>query len=470
MNRRPNIVIILADDMGYGDMSCQGAENFTTPNLDAMAEEGMRFTDMHSSSAVCTPSRYSVLTGRYCWRTRLKHFVLGGFGSPLIEEGRETIASLVRRRGYRTAAIGKWHLGLDWYDTEGNPLRESDSDGWEIDGTAVDYGRGFDGGPCDLGFDEFFGIAGSLDMPPYCFLEGRAPQVIPTAVKEHYYPQQREGMQAENFEETEVDLTFIRRAEEFIQRQGSSGEPFLLYLAPSSPHRPCVPPDFLKGKSKAGNRGDMVLMVDHMVGRIREAVQTQGIEENTLIIFSSDNGARLLDYDGKDYGHWSNGHLRGEKGDIYDGGHREPCIVQWPGIIPKGSVSDEPLCLADIFATIADIIAWEMPEECGEDSRSFLPVLNGKTPSSPIHEAIIHHSLDGMFSVRRGPWKAVFGTGSGGFSEPARYTPEAGNPTGQLYHIIDDSRETRNLWDQEPGIVEELAHILRRYQESGRSK
>lgn len=462
--------MIFADDMGYGDMSCQGAVNFSTPNLDSMAESGIRFSDMHSSSAVCSPSRYSFLTGRYCWRTRLKEYVLGGFGAPLIEQRRETLASLVKKQGYQTAAIGKWHLGLDWYDTEGKALKECDINGWNIDGDTVDYARGFKGGPCDLGFDEFFGIAGSLDMPPYCYLKNNRPETLPTFKKHHFYPQQREGMQAKNFEETEVDLTFIKKAEEFIERQSKEEEPFFLYLTPSSPHRPCVPPEFLKGKSNAGNRGDMVLMVDHMVGRVRKALEEHNLEKDTLVIFSSDNGARALNYDGKDYGHKSNGDLRGQKGDIYDGGHREPCIAQWPDTIPEGLISDEPLCLVDIFATLADIIDVEIPANHAEDSKSFLPVLKNEVVDSPVHEALVHHSLDGLFSVRKGEWKAVFGNGSGGFSEPARYTPEGNKPEGQLYNIHDDFRETTNLWNDRPEIVLQLQEILTRYQQEGASR
>ncbi len=471
MSSKPNIIFILADDMGYGDLSCYGAEKFRTPAMDAVAEKGIRFTDMHSSSAVCTPSRYSVLTGRYCWRTRLKDFVLGGFGSPLIEPGRPTIASYLKSKGYDTKALGKWHLGLKWFDTNGRPLEESDQDGWNVDGDNVDYPRGFEGGPCELGFDEFLGIAGSLDMPPYCFLKNNGPESLPDRDKDFYYPQQRQGKMSRDWDDKKVDLRFTNEAVAYIDEHSGSDErnPFFLYLAPSSPHRPCLPPDFLEGKSNAGFRGDMVLMVDYMVGKVSEALERNGLTENTLLVVSSDNGARSVNFDGKDYGHKPNGDFRGQKGDIHEGGHREPCVAMWPAVIQAGTESGELLSLVDLFATCTDILGDDLPAGAGEDSRSFLPVLRGAETQTSVHEAVVHHSLDGMFSLRKGPWKAIFGAGSGGFSEPVRYKPEAGQAQGQLYNIEDDTRETNNLWDRRPEIVAEFREILQRYQTSGRS-
>lgn len=469
---RPNIIVVLADDLGYGDMSCYGAQRFRTTHMDYVAERGIRFTDMHSTSAVCTPSRYGLLTGRYCWRTWLKSFVLGGFGSPLIEPERLTLPGMLGRAGYRTAAIGKWHLGLDWQTSDGKPLRESDKDGWNTDGFDVDYSKGFAGGPTEVGFESWYGIAGSLDMPPYCYLEDSGVPTIPTKEKSYYYPQQRRGLQSEDFVDEEVDLKFAERAEQFIDKHSASKEesPFFLYVTPVAPHRPCVPPDWLQAKSNAGLREDMVLMVDHLVGRIVAALDRNGFAENTLLIVTSDNGARLVNYDGKDHGHKSNGDLRGGKGDIYDGGHREPLVAMWPKVVRPGSVSDELLSLADIFATCAEIVDYPLPDEAAEDSFSFLPILEGASPKEPIREAVVHHALDGMFAVRMGPWKMILGTGSGGFSEPQRYEPREGEPTGQLYNTADDLRETRNLWKERPDIVEQFRAVLTRYQKEGRSR
>jgi arylsulfatase A-like enzyme len=461
MNKRPNIITIIADDMGYGDLSCYGAEKYRTPNMDRMAQEGLRFNDMHSSSAVCTPSRYSILTGRYCWRTRLKKGVLGGFGAPLIESDRPTVPNMLFKHGYRTKAVGKWHLGLGWKDLKGNPLSDTDVEGWNIDGDQVDYARGFTGGPCDLGFEEFYGISGSLDMPPYCFLKDNKPETIPDMEKTYYYPQQRKGMMSKGWDDKHVDMKFTEKAVEYINERGKEKDtPFYLHLTPTSPHRPCVPPDQFRGKSNAGMRGDMVLVVDYMVGAVMDSLAENGLKDNTLVIVSSDNGARVLNYDGKDYGHKANGDLRGQKGDIYEGGHREPCLAMWPNVIKARSESDELLSLVDIFATIADVLDEEGFSDSAVDSRSFLPVLLGDSYKEPIHEAVIHHALDGLFSVRKGPWKAIFGLGSGGFSEPARYDNNHEGPEGQLYNIEDDSRETKNVWKEYPEVVQELKDYL----------
>ncbi len=469
---QPNIVLLLADDMGYGDISHYGTSRFATPNMDYVARRGMTFTDMHSTSAVCTPSRYGLLTGRYCWRTWLQSFVLGGFGAPLIEPQRPTLASVLKGVGYRTAAVGKWHLGLEWYTRGGAPLRESDRDGWNTDGFDVDYERGFGGGPCALGFDSWFGISGSLDMPPYCYLRDDRVPTIPEEEKRTYYAQQRRGLAADGFDDYRVDLDFADRAEAIIDRHAAahSDEPLFLYFATPAPHRPCLPPAWLKGRSGAGHRGDMVLMVDHIVGRLTAALGRNGMVEDTIFIVTSDNGGRLTNYDGRDYGHKTNGDLRGQKGDIYDGGHREPFLLMWPRIVAPGSRCDELLSLADVMATCAELVGAPISDDAAEDSRSFLRLLQGQPSDEPIHEAVIHHALDGMFAVRMGPWKAVLGMGSGGFSEPRRYTPGDGEPEGQLFHIVDDIRETNNLWKSRPDVVDRLRAILDRYQRDGRSR
>ena len=463
----PNIIYIMADDLGYGDLGCYGAQKIKTPNIDSIAGAGIRFTDMHSSSAVCTPSRYSVLTGRYAWRTWLKRFVLGGFGAPLIERERLTVASMLKTKGYYTAAVGKWHLGLRWFKKDGLPLSDSKYDGWNTDGFEVDYTHPIEGGPRDLGFDYWFGIAGSLDMPPYCFLENYGPVEIPSVEKTHYEPQQRRGLMQPDWRDDQVDVVFANMAVEIIDEHAKNRKerPLFLYLTPSAPHRPCVPPDFMRGRSDAGLRGDMVMVFDWVVGRVVEALKRNEMFDNTLIVVTSDNGARLTNFDGKDYRHKANGDLRGQKGDIYDGGHREPFVAMWRGVINPGSESDELLCLTDFMATCAEIVGYELPDNAGEDSKSFLSILKGEKREEPLHDAVIHHALDGMFAVRRGDWKLIMGLGSGGFSEPRRYIdPSEDAPKGQLYNIRDDLRETLNLWKDRPDIVEEFREILKRYQ------
>lgn len=461
---RPNVVFVMADDMGYGDLGCYGATKIQTPNMDRLAREGIRFTDAHSSSAVCTPSRYSVLTGRYCWRSRLQKWVLWGFEPPLIERQRLTVASMLRLQGYATAAVGKWHLGLAWTTTDGqDPLS---------DGTNVDYSVPITGGPTELGFDTCFCITGSLDMAPYCFIEDDHSVGIPSVEKSPYNPQQRPGLMVPGWRDDQVDVVFAKRAVEFIDHHAVEhpDRPFFLYLTPSAPHRPCVPPDFMADRSQAGPRGDMVALVDWMVGQIDQALERHGLTENTLVIVTSDNGARLTNYDGRDYGHKSCGDLRGQKADIWDGGHREPFVARWPGHIRPGTTSSKVVCLADLMATCADVLGIDLPEDAGQDSYSLLPALLGKAGEVPTREAVVHHSGDGMYSVRRGKWKLVLGRGSGGFSEPKHIDPAPGEPLGQLYDMEQDYTETTNLWQQRPDLVRELTALLERYQRQGYSR
>ena len=463
----------MADDMGYGDLGCYGAVKIQTPNMDAVAEKGIRFTDAHSSSAVCTPSRYSVMTGRYCWRTHMKFGVLGGFGAPLIEPERPTVASLLKKNGYRTAAVGKWHLGFHWTTKDGRRLSDARSwKAWHLDGFDVDYTKPIHGGPRDLGFDSFFGISGSLDMPPYCFIEDNHTFGIPLKEKSPYKEQQRRGLMVPDWQDDRVDVTFAEKAAEFITGhvRDYPDKPFFLYLTPSAPHRPCVPPPFIRGKSRAGLRGDSVVLVDWMVGQVMETLQRCNIADNTLLMITSDNGGRLTNYDGKDYGHKTNGDLRGQKADIWEGGHREPFVAMWPDKIPEGTESSELVCLIDIMATCADIVGDHPPAQSAEDSMSILPVLLGQPQKDAVRESLIHHSYDGMFSLRKGDWKYIEGVGSGGFSEPRRYEPGPNEPEGQLFHIRDNRFETLNLWKDRRDIVEELSTRLDHCRNEGRSR
>jgi len=466
-NQNPNIIFVMADDMGYGDLSCYGAAKISTPNMDKVANEGMLFTDAHSSSAVCTPSRYSVLTGRYCWRTWRKSGVGGGFSLPLIDPARTTVASLLKKNGYATAAVGKWHVGLEWQPKEGQKI---DTENW-VDEGKVDYTKPIIGGPTRLGFDYFFGIAGSLDMPPYCFIENDQTVGIPSEEKSPYNAQQRKGFMTPGWNDEEVDVNFAKKAVNFIEQhvENNPEQPFFLYLTPSAPHRPCVAPDFLKGASQAGPRGDMVCVVDWMVGEILQTLENLDAADNTLLIVTSDNGARPCDVDGNTYGHKSCGDLRGCKADIWDGGHREPFVVRWPNKIKPGTVSNQTICLADLMATCAAIVGEELPDNTAEDSYNILPILLDEESDKPVRETIVHHSLDGMFSIRQGPWKLIMGRGSGGFSKPRRKEIKPGEPKGQLYNMENDLAESKNLWDEYPEIVENLTMLLEKYKQEGNS-
>ena len=459
---RPNIIYVMADDMGWGDPGCYGATQIPTPNMDRLAEEGVRCTDAHSSSAVCTPSRYGALTGRYCWRTSLKRWVLMGLSPPLLSPERVTVASFLREHGYATAAVGKWHLGLGWATRDGAEP--------EPDASNVDFEQPIGGGPNTVGFDYFFGISASLDMPPYCFIENDRTVGVPSPEKDPYHAQQRPGPMVPGWKDEEVDTTFADRAcwfmDQHVRRRPQV--PFFLWLTPSAPHRPCVPPRFMEGRSRAGARGDMVCVVDWLVGRVMETLDRLGVRDNTLLIVTSDNGARLTCHDGNDYGHKSCGDWRGQKADVWDGGHREPFIARWPGRIEPGTVCDDTICLIDLMATCADVIGEHLPEGAAPDSVSALPALLGQRGGRPAREFVIHHSGDGMFAVRQGRWKLIEGLGSGGFSEPRRPDGGPGDPPGQLYDMEADPAESRNLWAERPEIVRQLRDTLERVRQTPR--
>jgi len=468
---KPNIVFIMADDMGYGDLGCYNKDSkIPTPNMDRLAEEGIRFTDAHSPSAVCTPTRYGVLTGRYCWRTRLKRGVLNGYSPCLIDTKRMTVASLLKRYGYATACIGKWHLGLG-----------SDK--------KTDFSKPLAPGPNALGFDYFYGISASLDMPPYCYIENDRVVEEPTltveageASKDGWW---RKGPIAPGFKHVDVMPNLTEKAVGYIDKHaGSCGNsPFFMYFALPAPHCPIAPADFVKGRSQAGGYGDYVVEVDWTVGEVVKALERNGLTENTLIMVTSDNGSpgrtkiKRAPYSIIEvYGHYPSGNLRGIKADIWDGGHREPFIARWPARIRAGSTSDELICLTDLLATCAAIVGAKLPpllsstrRRGGEDSYNILPVLLSEKVDKPIREAVVHHSLSGMFAIRQGKWKLILGRGSGGFTKPSRVKPKPGEPQGQLYDLHKDAAETNNVWAEHPGIVQRLTNLLEKYKKQGHS-
>jgi arylsulfatase A-like enzyme len=460
----PNIVYILADDLGYGDVKALNPQGkIATPSLDRLAGEGIAFTDAHSSSAVCTPSRYSILTGRYNWRSRLKSGVLSGNSSPLIEPGRLTVAEMLREYGYSTACIGKWHLGLEW--SRGGPNSRGTNVLWQID-----YTGPVRGGPVSVGFDTFFGIAASLDMPPFVYIENERCVGVPTVEKSWV----RRGPAEKDFEAVDVLPTLTRKAVGYIDGRAAmarKGQPFFLYLALNSPHTPIVPTPEWRGKSGINNYADFVMETDWSVGAVLQVLETNGLTTNTLVIFASDNGCspsanfpQLASH-----GHNPSYHFRGAKADIFDGGHRIPFLARWPGRISRGAASDQMVCLVDLMATCADILNVKLPANAGEDSVSLLPAMEGRA-KEPLREAVVHHSINGSFSIRQGNWKLELCPDSGGWSAPRPNSPAAaGLPPIQLYDLATDIGETNNVQAQHPEIVERLTRLLESYVQRGRS-
>ncbi len=476
---RPNIVFILCDDLGYGDVRCFNADGkIATPHFDRIAAGGMRFTDAHTSSAVCTPTRYGLLTGRYNWRSRLQNGVLGAMSPRLIEPGRLTVAALLRGEGYRTACIGKWHLGMDWPLVEGaKPFGdniEAGPAGWR-----VDFTKPIAAGPLSLGFESYFGIAASLDMVPYTFIQDERVEVVPTV--DNAFPmmsgregrETRRGPAAAGFEAVDVLPTLTRKAVAYIEARGAEAKaaPFFLYLPLNAPHTPIAPSPQWQGRSGLNPYADFVMETDWAVGQVLDALQRTGLAGETLVIATSDNGcspeAKFAELEAK--GHHPSAKMRGTKADIWDGGHRVPFIVRWPGRIKAGTASEQIVCLNDFMATCADIVGAKLPDNAAEDSVSLLPAFLGKA-AAPLREALVHHSINGSFSIRQSNWKLELCRGSGGWSDPKPGTPaERALPPVQLYDLATDLAEQRNVAEAHPEIVERLTKVLEKYIAEGRS-
>jgi arylsulfatase A-like enzyme len=440
-----------------GDLGCYNKNSkIPTPHMDAVARRGMRFLDAHSSASVCTPSRYSILTGRYAWRTRLQQAVLRGYDPMLIEPGRLTWPLMLQRLGYRTAGIGKWHLGLG----NANP---------------VDYSKEFRPGPVTVGFDYFFGIPSSLDFPPYVFVENDRVTAFPSEKIAGSKSQRdggdgywREGPIAPGFRHADVLPTITQKATGWLEKQ-KADQPFFLYFALTGPHTPWLPAKEFQGKSQAGPYGDFVVQVDAAVGQIIAVLDRLNLSDNTLIIVTSDNGAHWTPDDIRRYGHRSNLLLRGQKEDIWEAGHRIPFIAAWKGHIPAGSTSSETICQVDMLATTADLLKYKLPADAAEDSDSILPALLGEKRDRPLREATVHHSHLGVFAIRQGDWVLIEGLGSGGFTAPLTVKPKAGGPKGQLYNLARDPRQERNVYLDNPDRVAAMQALLDRYRKEGRS-
>ena len=475
MYQQPNIIYILADDMGYGDIRAYNAESkIPTPHLDELASNSIMFTDAHSNSAVSTPTRYGTLTGRYAFRSRLKSGVLVGHDPSLIEPERETVGTLLQKGGYHTACVGKWHLGLDWgRNDDSKPLFESEP--WDIrDTDNVDYTAPVLGGPSDHGFNFSYIIPASLDIAPYVYIEnGR----VNSPVKDHtpnwrdkrssgmWY---RHGDIADNFEHATCLQHLTEQAVNYIKESAEREQPFFLYYPLTAPHTPWLPSEEFEGTSEAGFYGDFVVMVDDVVNQLRTALKESGQLENTIVIFTSDNGAIWQPEEIEEYSHRANAHFSGMKSDIWEGGHRVPFIVSWPAMIKEGRQSDEVICATDLLATCAEMTGQTLADDAGEDSFSFWKVLIDEPYTSPLREATIHHSIEGYFALRQGDWVYLDAHGSGGWSLPekdAQHLPES-----QLYNIKEDPAQQNNLVASHPEKVEEMRVLLERYQSTGRSR
>ena len=469
---RPNIICILADDLGSGDLSCLNPNSaWQTPRLDRLASEGLVCTDAHSTSGVCTPSRYALLTGRYSWRGPLKKGVLDGYEPPLIEPGRLTVAELLRQHGYTTAVFGKWHLGVGW--NRSGPQPED-----------VDFTRPFHGGPLAHGFDRFLGIAASLDMPPYVWLAQDRAVSVPTGhVKGSRAPRLwRAGPISDDFKMEDVQTRLVDEAAAYVEQraQARDDRPFFLYLPLAAPHTPLLPTAAFEGSTRTTLYGDFVAQVDADIGRLLDALDRTGLADDTLVIVTADNGfapaAGLAELE--PFHHDPSGGRRGYKSDLYEGGHRVPFIVRWPGHVPAGSRTSALVSQADLLATCAELVGATLPEDAGEDSISLLPLLGPEPPAAPARDSIIHHSSEGRFAIRQGRWKLLAWPGSGGWSAP---TPHPSNwldvpaedlstlPPFQLYDLDADPAERTNLAADHPDVVARLGGLLRAQLDAGRS-
>lgn len=452
---RPNIVLILMDDMGYGDAGCYNSESkIATRQIDGLARSGMRFTDAHAAGPLCHLSRYGLLTGRYPFRAECGKWQT----QPTITDGQMTIASLLQTHGYHTAMVGKWHLGM--------------------------FERGYDqplrGGPVDRGFASWFGIRASTDIPPYFYIRNDRAVMAPTeqiaaGQSPGWSPIQgafwRAGGIAPDLKLQDVLPRFTDEAIEVITAhatdESDAQSPLMLYLAYPAPHTPWLPAQEFVGRSGAGMYGDFMMMVDSEIGRVLTALQDAGMDQNTLVLFTSDNGPTWYDVDVEKFGHDSSGGLRGMKADAWEAGHRVPFVVRWPGVVPAGTVSDQTICFTDLLATLADMLEVRLPDNAGPDSFSFYDVLLGNQPPERlVRNELVIQSGSGFMTMRSGPWKLIQGLGSGGFSEPRRIMPQPGEPAEQLYRLDQDPGETTDLSTAHPDIVAKLAQRLQQIRNS----
>ncbi|REJ66804.1 MAG: arylsulfatase [Planctomycetota bacterium] len=458
---RPNIILIMADDLGYGDVSVNNPESkAATPHIDRIAAEGIRFTSAYSPAAVCIPTRYGLMTGRYPFR-----LVQGPDRGPCIVEGRTTVASLLRENGYATGCIGKWHLGFEG-------------------GFAFDWQQPLRGGPVDRGFDFYFGFQASTDDPPYPYirndrctapLTGRIEDNIEKGLSSRFQGKfWRAGRIGLDVRLEDVHDRLCDEAIGFLTRQRSTpgDKPFFLYFPMTAPHAPWLPREAFQGQSQCGPYGDFLMHTDAGIGRVLQAIDDLGYGDNTLVIVTSDNGPLWFDPDVERTGHRASHQFRGRKGDIWEGGIRMPFVARWPGKIRAGATSDEVISLVDMLATFAALIGAELPDDAGVDSVNVLPAILGEERERPLRETLVLQStMAKRLAIREGPWKLIPWRGSGGFLPgPPTIEPGPGEPVGQLYHLVDDPGEQNNVYDAEPAVVERLTEKLRAIRAGQRSR
>ena len=471
---RMNIVVLYADDLGYGDLGCYNSKSkIPTPHLDRLASEGLRFTDAHSSSGICTPSRYAMLTGRHHWRDF--HGIDTGYDKSFFKEGQLTMQEMLRKKGYATACIGKWHLGWDW-----DSIRLPGTDKKSKSHKDYDWSKPFRGGPLDHGFDHYFGD-NVINFPPYTWIENdrlvNVPDITfkktPQNTKEGSW-ECRAGPGRSDWDFYKVLPTLTQKGVEYIQSRKGKSEPFFLYFPLPSPHAPIVPNDEFDGKSKAGAYGDFVVETDDSCGQLLKALHDAGLDSNTIVIFSADNGAENYAYarDEK-YDHWSTDPLRGLKRDIYDGGHRVPLMIKWPGVTKASAVTDTLFSQVDLMATFADYLGFELPDNSAEDSHDFLPYLKGETKTSP-RTSMVHNTAVNIYAMREGDW-VLIDAKSGAARQPThewlkKHDVPAynGQPVG-LYNIHEDIGQKNNLAEQHPKKVKELQVLLKKIRNQGYS-
>jgi arylsulfatase A-like enzyme len=472
----PNIVVILADDLGYGDVQCYNRQRGKIPTLhiDRLASQGMLFTDAHSSSGVCSPSRYTLLTGRYHWRTRLQAGIVGEFGRPLIAPDRLTIAGLLARHGYRTACVGKWHLGWDWPIPPGKETLfrapPASPDAAPMDEQRAVWRDTFvlpiEGGPTTRGFTTYFGTD-VPNWPPYCFIENNRTKGIPSEflpgalLKNNLASLQGPALPGWRLEA--ILPALADRACGFIEQAAIGPFPFFLYLPLTAPHTPLAVNAAWRGKSGLNPYADLVMETDAVVGRVLAALERSGTADHTLVFFTSDNGcAPYIGLDElKAKGHFPSGPLRGYKSDVWEGGHRVPFIVRWPGVVRARARSDQLVLQADLMATCAEILDTTREDGNAEDSCSLLPLLKGM--DKPVRESAVTQSAQGLFAIRKGPWKLILGPGSGGWGTGRDDQP------AQLYNLADDLAESRNLHASRPDVAAELTALMESTVSRGRS-
>ncbi|MDO6597943.1 arylsulfatase [Oceanihabitans sp. 2_MG-2023] len=475
-SKPPNIIYILADDLGIGDLSIYNENSkINTPNLDQMGKEGMQFTDAHTSSSVCTPTRYGILTGRYNWRTPLKQFVLWGNSPMLIKDNRLTVAQLLKNKGYQTANIGKWHLGLNWAMKDSAQEMEffsSIKDRYDAD--SMDYSAPLKKGVLDVGFDYSYAISASLNMPPYVYLENDKVVQLPNNIsvqkrKTNPYSHWIKGAISNDFKHEQVLPVIVNKANSYIQEKAKEDKPFFLYMPLPAPHNPIVPIEPWKGKSNINPYADFVIMIDDLMGELFKTIKESGIEENTLIIFTSDNGcASNANFSVlKEKGHNPSYVYSGEKGSYLEGGHRVPFLVKWPTKIKANTVSDATICTTDFMATCADIVEYNLKDTEAEDSYSMLPLLLQEKGFQ--REATIHHSKTGIFAIRKGDWKLIVSPNSGlnANGKPEKLEKEL--PENILYNLKLDIEEHVNVAEKYPDKVTELKKLLIKLINEGRS-